>query len=127
MKKCAMPLSEPLVDHRPRSEMVLKRLTYSGDRGGIVTYSAVDQDKKENLRKNKNRGMQESGMEQTKKKEKKCNKDPVSSEKRKEERKRKRKKPRERKKRWKRKKSTKVGVHIHPPTALENKSKKIFD
>ena len=22
MKKCAMPLSEPLVDHRPRSEMV---------------------------------------------------------------------------------------------------------
>ena len=36
MKICAMPLSEPLVDHRPRSEMV-KKLTYSGGRGGIVT------------------------------------------------------------------------------------------
>ena len=29
MKKCAMPLSEPLVDHRPRSEMI-KKLMYSG-------------------------------------------------------------------------------------------------
>ena len=30
-------LSEPLVDDLPSSEMVLKRLTYSGGRGGIVT------------------------------------------------------------------------------------------
>ena len=32
MKKCVIPLSEPLVDHRPRSEMV-KKLTYSGAEG----------------------------------------------------------------------------------------------
>ena len=33
---CDAPV-EPLVDHRPRSEIVPKRLTYSGGRGGIVT------------------------------------------------------------------------------------------
>ncbi len=36
VKKCAIPLSEPLVDHRPRTEMVSKKLMYSGGRGGIV-------------------------------------------------------------------------------------------
>ena len=36
MKKCAMPLSEPLVDQRPRSEMV-KKLTYSGVEGEGVS------------------------------------------------------------------------------------------
>ncbi len=36
-------------------------------------------------------------------------------------------KNRKKEKRWKRKKSTKVGVHIRPPPALENKNKKLFD
>ena len=30
-KKCAIPLSEPPDDHRPRSEIVSKKFTYSGD------------------------------------------------------------------------------------------------
>ena len=33
MKKCAMPLSEPLVDHRPRSEMVRRSWCVGGPRG----------------------------------------------------------------------------------------------
>ena len=33
MKKCAMTLSEPLVDHRPRSEMVWRRWCNGGPRG----------------------------------------------------------------------------------------------
>ena len=36
MKKCAIPLLEPLDDHRPRRKM-FKKLTYLGSRGGIVT------------------------------------------------------------------------------------------
>ena len=71
-----------------------------------------------------NRGMKESGSERTKKKEKKCNQDPASNEKRKEG-KRKRKKQKK-KKGWKRKKSTKVGIHIPHPPALEYKKKKFF-
>ena len=38
MKKCAIPLSEPLDDHRPRSEMVRRSWRIrGGGRGGIVT------------------------------------------------------------------------------------------
>ena len=33
MKKCAMPLSEPLVDHRPRSEMFQRSWCNGGAEG----------------------------------------------------------------------------------------------
>ena len=59
--------------------------------GGIVTYGAVDQDKKENLRKNK-RESRDAGIEERtdeEKRKKKCNNNPASSEKRNEERKKK--------------------------------------
>ena len=38
-KKCVLPPSEPLVDHRPRSEMVRRMMNVCGGRGGIVTIS----------------------------------------------------------------------------------------
>ena len=89
--------------------------------GGIVTYGAVDQDKKRkpDEKIGKNRGMEESRSEWTKKKEKKCNKDPASSEKRKEERKKKTKETKRKKKDGK-----EIYKGRSTPPALENKNKK---
>ena len=38
MKKCAIPLSEQQVDHRPKSEMVRRSWCIGGGRGYIVTF-----------------------------------------------------------------------------------------
>ncbi len=67
MKKCSMPLSEPLVDLR------FEEVDVSAGRVGIVKYGAVDQDKKANLRKKigKNLGMEESRNEPKRKEKKK--------------------------------------------------------
>ena len=37
MKKCVMPLSEPLDDSPAKIEIVSKKLMYSEGRGGIIT------------------------------------------------------------------------------------------
>ncbi len=105
MKKCAMPLSEPLFDHRPRSE--------SGAEG-VSSHMAplTRMKKKENLIKRigKNRGMQESRSERTKTKIF-LN---ASSEKRKEERKKKMKEAK--RKKMMEKKEIFKGRSTHLPT-----------
>ena len=73
-----------------------------------------------------NRGMKESGSERTKKKEKKnAIRTLRATRKEKKEKENERNKEKE-KKRLKRKKSTKVGIHIPHPPALEYKNKKFF-
>ena len=40
-KKCALPPSEPLVDHRPRRDMVRRGCNVCGGEGGIVTQPQI--------------------------------------------------------------------------------------
>ena len=70
-----------------------------------------------------NRGMKESGSERTKKKEKKNAIRTLRATRKEKEKENERNKEKE-KKRCKRKKSTKVGIHIPHPPALEYKNKK---
>ena len=76
---------------------------------------------KKNRNESRDEGVGKRADEEERKK--KCNKDPASNEKRKEG---KRKRKKQKIKRWKRKKSTKVGIHIPHPPALEYKNKKKF-
>ena len=109
-KKCALPPSEPLVDHWPRSEW-LEELIW---RAGAVTLQwRRDQDER-NLMKKKMEmiGRGNRADRRTQKEERNAIRSLRAARKEKKGKENERNKE---KKRWKRKKSTKVGIHIPLP------------
>ena len=121
-KKCALPTSESLVDHRLAVKRMVRRvMNVCRGEGGNVTLMPLT--RKKNLME-KHWTRESRSWQTNAKRRKKRHKVPASSEKGKEG---KRKRKRQRKKKWKRKKSTKVRIYIPPPTALEyKKTKKRF-